>query len=330
MVARVVANVMSFGAVIAACTAACLNAQTISPSDYPTRQITFVVPYAPGGGTDTVTRIIAPKLSDSWKQTIVIENRAGAGGIVGNNLVARASPDGYTVLIGITQLVQAPALHMRLPYDVFKDFAPVSQLTVQPNFFLVPSAAGITSLEQFVARAKANAGKHSFGSYGAGTTSHLYVELLKKLAGIELVHVPYKGAAPLLSDVLASHVNCGLIDPLTAGAQIRAGAVKPLAVTGPARSKLFPDVPTFAELGYSGFESLGWTAAFVPAGTPKTVIAKISEDMGRVIRLPDITARIYGLGSEPVGNTSEEFAVILKADYDRWAKIASDANIRLD
>jgi tripartite-type tricarboxylate transporter receptor subunit TctC len=306
------------------------NLVSAAPQTYPDRQIKFVVPYPPGGATDTVARIVAGKLSESWKHSIVIENHFGGGGIVGNDIVAKAAPDGYTVLFAITELIQAPALNIKVPYDVFKDFIPVSQCVVVPNLFVVPASAPANSLDEFVTTSKRNSGEFSYGSYGAGTSSHIYGELLKRTAGIDLVHVPYKGAAPLLNDVLAGHVDAAILDITTGLSQIQAGAIKAFAITGHARSKLLPNVPTFIELGYRGFEPLGWVGVFVPAGTADVNVNKMSDEIGRIVRLPDVAARFYQLGAEPVGNTSAQFIAILKADYRQWGKVIAEANIKIE
>jgi len=299
---------------------------------YPDRPIKFVVPYPPGGATDIVARTIAGKLAERWRQSVVIENHAGGGGVVGNDIVAKAAPDGYTVLFAITQIVQAPAMGIKVPYDVFRDFAPVSQCVIVPNLFVVPASAPFRSLQAFVTAAeRRSSGRQlSYGSYGAGTSSHIYGELLKRTAGINLVHVPYRGAAPLLNDVLAAHVDSAILDIMTSLTQLQGGAITALAVTGPARSKLLPQVPSFAELGYAGFEPLGWVAAFAPAGTPDAIVDRLSDEIGRIVRLPDVNARLYQLGTEPVGSTPAELAAILKADYRQWAKLIGEANIKLE
>jgi len=296
---------------------------------YPDHPIKFVIPYPPGGATDTVARIIASTLSTSWKQAVVLENHSGGGGIVGNEMVAKAAPDGHTVLFAIAQLIQAPALNIKVPYDVFKDFVPVSQCVVVPNLFVVSALTATNSLHEFVdAAKKVGVGKLSYGSYGVGTSSHIFGELLKRTAGIDLVHVPYKGAAPLLNDVVAAHVDSAIVDMTTSLSQVQAGAVKAFALTGQVRSKLLANVPTFAELGYQGFEPLGWIATFVPAGTADAIVKRLSEEIGRILRLPYVTARLNQLGAEVVGNTPAEFAAILKADYRRWEKLIDEANIK--
>jgi tripartite-type tricarboxylate transporter receptor subunit TctC len=277
-----------------------------------------------------VARTVGTKVSETWKQPVIIENHPGGGGIIGNDIVAKAPPDGYAVLFASTQLIQAPAMGMKLPYDVLKDFIPVTQCEVNPLLLAVPASSPANSVSEFVVMTKSNPGKYNYGSFGTGTTSHIFGELLKISTGADLAHIPFRGAALLLNDVLAGHVESAFVDILTGIGQVKAGAIKALAVTGVTRSRLLPSVPTFAELGYAGFEPLGWMAAFVPAGTPKAIVNKLSDEIGRIMRLPDVTARIYDLGGEPVGNTAEEFAVVLKADYEKWTNIIRHTNIKAE
>ena len=247
---RHIARLATAAAMLAsvAVTTLCASSQA-SADSYPSRRITFVVPYAAGGATDVSARLLANKLSEAWKQAVVVENKSGGGGVVGNDYVAKAPADGYTVLVAITQIIQAPSLVAKLPYDVFKDLAPVTQIGLSTIVLTVPEAQPIKSVKELVDLAKANPGKLPYGSFGNATTSHLYGELLKKNAGIDMTHVPYRGSSPLLNDMLGNTVSAAFVDLTTASAQIHAGKIRALAVGGEKRRTQMPDVPTLGELG---------------------------------------------------------------------------------
>jgi tripartite-type tricarboxylate transporter receptor subunit TctC len=297
---------------------------------YPDRRITFVVPYPAGGATDVAARLLANKLSEAWKQTVVVENKSGGGGVVGNDYVAKATPDGYTVLIAITQIIQAPSLVAKLPYDVFKDLAPVTQIGLSTIVLTVPDAQPIKSVKELVDLAKANPGKLPYGSFGNATTSHLYGELLKKNANIDMTHVPYRGSSPLLNDMLGNTVNAAFVDLTTASAQINAGKIRALAVGGEKRRTQLPNVPTLGELGYPGFEIEGWIGVFVPAGTPKDIVTKLSAELARIIASPEGVAGLEALSLIPVGGSAETFEKVLRRDYERWADVVKATGVKGD
>jgi tripartite-type tricarboxylate transporter receptor subunit TctC len=322
-----------YARVLAAAAAVFLFSMQVQAQDadaYPSRPIKIVVPYAAGGITDTVARLIATKLTEAWKQPVIVENRLGAGGLIGNEAVAKAPGDGYTVLVGITQIIQAPSLYKKLNYDVFTELTPLSLLTYSYNLFVLPAASPATTLKDYVALVKANPGKYNFGSFGAATSAHLHGELLNSVAGLDLAHTPYKGAAPLLNDILGNHVSSGFVDLATAHPQLASGKIKVLAITGPRRSRLLPQVATFGEQGYPGFEPVGWTGAFVPASTPKPIAAKLAAEIGRIMHLPDVLAKLDVIGAEAVGNSPEEFATVIRTDFPKWAKMIKDARVSLD
>ena len=302
--------------------------QQAAAQSYPNRRITFVVPYPAGGATDVAARLLATKLSDAWKQTVTVENKSGAGGVIGNDFVAKAPPDGYTVLIAITQIIQAPSLVSNLPYDVFKDLAPVTQVALSTIVLTVPDAQPIKSLKDLIELAKANPGKLPYGTFGNATTSHLYGELLKKIANIDMTAVPYRGAAPLMNDLLGNQVTAAFVDLTTAGSQLNAGKVRALAVGGEKRKPQLPDVPTLAELGYPGFEAEGWVGVFVPAATPKDTVAKLSSELARIIASPEGVAGLQTLSLMPVGGSAEAFEAVLRRDHARWADVAKAAGVR--
>ena len=306
----------------------CVSSVQASADSYPSRRITFVVPYAPGGATDVSARLLANKLQEAWKQNVVVENKSGGGGVIGNDYVAKAQPDGYTVLVAITQIIQAPSLVAKLPYDVFKDLAPVTQIGLSTIVLVVPEAQPIKSVKELIDLAKANPGKVPYGSFGNATTSHLYGELLKRVADIDMTHVPYRGSAPLTNDLLANTVTSAFQDLTTASAQIKAGKLRALAVGGEQRRKALPDVPTMGELGYPGFEIEGWLGFFVPAGTPKEIVTKLSDELARIIASPEGVAGIETLSLVPVGGSAEAFEQALRRDYKKWADVVKATGVK--
>lgn len=301
-----------------------------SVSAYPGKPIRVVVPYPAGGGADFIGRAIGIQLSQAWGVPVVVENKPGASGITGNDIVAKSAPDGYTVLIGITAMIQTPALYAKLPYDVVKDFAPVSQLALSTDLFVVPRDAPAKSLPEFLALAKNNPGKYNYGNYGNGTSSHLHGEQLKIKAGVDLAAIPYKGAAPLINDVLGGQLTSAFIDVSSANPHLKSDRFRILAITGTQRHPAVPDVPTFAELGYSGFESNGWFGAFVAAGTPKPIVDKLSAEIRRIVRSPELNSRLTAMGLRPVGSTPDELAGVIARDMPMWTRIVKDARISID
>lgn len=298
-------------------------------ANYPERRITFVVPYPPGGATDVTARMLAQKLSEAWKQPVIVENKPGAGGIVGNDFVAKAAPDGYTVLVAITQIIQAPSLNATLPYDVAKDLAPIAQVCLSTIALVVPEQQPFKTLKEYVDFAKANPGK-PYGSFGNATTSHLYGELLKKTAGFDMTHVPYRGSAPMLNDLLGNQVTGAFIDLTTGMPQIKAGKIRPLAVGGEKRNPFLPNVPTMAEQGFPGFEAEGWVGLLVPAATPKPIIDKLSAELAKIIASPEGVEKIQTFSMVPVGGGAEVFAKALKTDQQRWADVVKATGVKAE
>ena len=295
---------------------------------YPSQTIKFIVPYPAGGATDTLARTVAQKLGEAWGQPVVVENKAGASGTIGNNFVAKASPDGYTVLVAITALIQQQSLMDKLPYDPLKDFAPVTLIARSPSMFAVPLDSPAKSLKEFIAMAKANPGKLSYGTYGAGTSSHIQGSLLNMQAGLDLVHVPFNGAAPLVTNLVGGQLPSAFIDSASARPHLK--SIRPLAVTGTQRIPGMPDVPTFVELGYHSFDPYGWFGLFLPTNTPAAIAQKMSDEVNRILRLPDVTARIEGLGLQVGGGKPDELRKTMNGDAAIYAKIIKDANIRLN
>jgi tripartite-type tricarboxylate transporter receptor subunit TctC len=299
--------------------AVCGSSHPATAADaYPSRRITFVVPYPAGGATDVLARLLANKLQESWKQAVVVENKSGGGGVVGNDNVAKAQPDGYTVLVAITQIIQAPSLVDKLPYDVFKDLTPVTQAALSTIVLVVPEQQPFKSVKELVDYAKANPGK-PYGTFGNATTSHLYGELLKKVANIDMTHIPYRGSAPLTNDLLANTVTSAFQDLTTASSQIKAGKLRALAVGG-----------EMGELGYPGFEIEGWLGVFVPSATPKEIVAKLSEELARIIASPEGVAGLETLSLVPVGGSAETFEKVLRRDYEKWADVVKATGVKGD
>ena len=302
-------------------------APAFAQSPYPSQNIKFVVPYPAGGATDTLGRTVAQKLQEAWGQNVIVENRAGAAGTIGNNVVAKAAPDGYTVLIAITAIIQQPSLMEKLPYDPLRDFTPVTMIARSPSMLAVPLSSPAKTLKDFVAMVKAQPAKHSFGSYGAGTSSHIQGALLNQQAGLDLVHVPFQGAAPLVTNLVGGQLSAAFVDSASARPQL--ANMRPLAVTGTSRMPGLPDVPSFVELGYHSYEPYGWFGVFLPAGVPPAITNKLADEVERILRLPDVTARIEGLGLQVGGGKPEEFQKTVRSELALYAKIIKDAGIRL-
>ncbi|MWL89503.1 tripartite tricarboxylate transporter substrate binding protein [Cupriavidus sp. SW-Y-13] len=297
---------------------------------YPNKPLRLVVPYPAGGGADTIARLIGQQLSQAWQQPVVVDNKPGASGILGNDIVAKATPDGYTMLLAITAMIQSPSLYRKMPYNVERDFMPVSLVARSSDLFVVPNRVPARTLAEFIALAKASPGKLSYGSYGNGTSSHLHGEQFKIRAGIDLVHVPYKGAAPLVSDVLGGQVDSAFVDVTSANAYLQSGKFRVLGITGTQRHTALPAVPTFAEAGLTGFEPNGWFGFFLPAGTPRDVADRLAAEVARIAKRPDISQRLSAMGLQPVASTPTELASVVSNDTPKWAEIVRTARIQLD
>ena len=294
---------------------------------YPSQPIKFIVPYPAGGTTDVLARMVAQKMQESWQQTVVVENKPGAGGTIGNNLVAKATADGYTVLFGIVALVQQMTL-MKLPYDPLKDFAPISRVAVTPAVFAASASLPVNNLAELIKLVKANPGKYSFGTYGPGTSAHLQGELLNLQTGMDLLHIPYQGAAPLVTAMLGGQLSTSFMDAGSSRQHIP--KFKVLGVTGSERLSWLPNVPTFKEQGLNSFEPMGWLGLLLPAATPKPVVDKFSAETQRILKLPDVREKIEAMGLIPGGETSDSFAKVMKSDADIYARIIRDAKITLN
>ncbi len=297
---------------------------------YPSQPVTLVVSSAAGGIVDTVARLMAAELTTSLKVPVIVETRAGASGIVATTHVFKAPKDGHTVLFTYTAHVQTPALRRNLPYDPLKDFLPISQIALSSNIIAVLPSFPANTLEELVALVRANPGKYSYGSFGNATSAHIAGELLKREARLDMVHVPYKGAAPLLADLLAGHVPIGFADTGTSMPHLKAGRIKPLVINGARRSSLLPTVPTFLESGYKGFEQNGWIGALFPAGVPADRVALMSSEMSRIVKSPQMQQKLREFNLEPLGSTSDDFARVLAADLSSWTRVVTELGIRED
>jgi len=298
---------------------------------YPAKPVRIVNPFAPGGATDQIARLVAQKLTELWGQSVVVENRPGASGAIGLEAVAKSPPDGYTLAIA-TQTTHAanPALYSKLPYDPVRDFAPLTLAGSTPLALMVQPALPVTDVKSLVGYLKANPGKLTYASGGNGTSQHLSTELFKTMTGTFIVHIPYKGAGPALVDFLGGQTNIMFDNLPTALPHVKAGKVRALAVSSAKRSPLAPELPTLAESGLPGFDLATWFAFFAPAATPKEITAKIAADMQRVLAQPDVRERLLASGVEVVGSTPEELARFQRAEMEKWAKIVRDSGARVD
>jgi tripartite-type tricarboxylate transporter receptor subunit TctC len=298
---------------------------------YPSKPIRFVVPYPPGGPLDTVARLTAQSVSESMRQPVIVDNKPGAGGNIGADIVAKAPPDGYTILMGaVATHAINPSLYASIPYDAVRDFAPVTQLAATPNVLIVNPSVPASSVREFIAYAKANPGKLNFGSGSTGSAGHLAGELFKAQAGVEMTHVPYKGAAPAMQDLVGGQIQVMFDNLASALGQVRAGKVKALAVTTAKRTALAPELPTIAESGLPGFDISTWFGVFVPAGTPRDVVDRLHREFTRALAVPGIREKVVGLGAEPVGNRPEEFAAYIQREADKYARVIKASGAKVD
>ncbi|HEX9391200.1 MAG TPA: tripartite tricarboxylate transporter substrate binding protein [Usitatibacteraceae bacterium] len=298
---------------------------------WPNKPVKIVLGFPPGGATDTLSRDFASKLSNELGQQVIIDNRPGAGGTIGADMVAKAAPDGYTLTIGTTSNhAIAVSLYKKLNYDPVKDFAPITMLAVSQNVVVVNPSIPANNIKELVAYAKANPDKMNFGSSGNGTISHLTGEMFNALNGTQITHIPYKGSAFVFPDLLSGQISMMYDSMISIGGLIKSGKVKALAVTGSTRSKLMPELPTVAESGYPGFESTNFFGLFAPAGTPKEIVAKLYAASVKVLSTPDLQARFALQGAEVVADKPEEALVMLKRDIAKWAEVAKKSGAKID
>jgi len=329
---KVTQSGLSLLALLFASTAALAqSASTGSGQAYPDKAVRMVVPFAAGAGSnDIMARLVAQKLSDNFGQQVVVDNRPGASGIIGTDIVAKAQPDGYTVLMMSLTLTVNPSLFKKLPYNTEKDLTPVTAVASAPLMLVTHPSLPVKSVREFIAYAKANPGKLNFGSGGPGTTPHLAGEMLKTMAGIQVIHVPYKGGAPALADLVGGQIQFMCENIPGTLPFVKAGRLRALAITDRKRSPLLPEMPTLDESGLKGYEIVGWNGLFVPAGTPPAVVNKLHAAAVKALALPDVRERLATMGADGIGNTPQQFTAFIKSEIAKWAKVVKDAGIRIE
>lgn len=305
-------------------------ASTGSGQAYPTKAIRWVVPYPPGGPVDVVGRPLAQKLSEAWGQPIVLEPRPGAGTIIGADLVAKSPADGYTLLVTAAQHAIVPSVYSKLPFNTAKDFTPLSQFVSGPFILAVHPSVSVKTVQELIALAKSRPGQIHFASAGSGSVNHLSGELFKVTARVDIVHVPYKGGAPATTDLVGGHVAMMFHSIVGVAPYAKTGRLRALAVTTPNRSALVPDIPTMIESGLPGFEVETWYGALGPAGLPRDIVEKLSRELDRILKLPEMRERLENQGVEAVGGTPERFGARIAADIAKWAKVAKESGARAD
>jgi tripartite-type tricarboxylate transporter receptor subunit TctC len=298
---------------------------------YPSKPIRFVVPYPAGGPLDTVARLLGQKVAESTKQPVIVDNKPGAGGNIGADAVAKSAPDGYTILMGaVATHAINPTLYASMPYDASRDFIAVTQVASTPNVLVVNPSVPASSVREFIAYAKANPGKLNFGSGSTGSAGHLAGELFKTMAGVDMTHVPYKGAAPAMNDLIGGQIQLMFDNLASSLAQVKAGRIKALAVTTAKRSALAPDLPTISESGLPGFDISTWFGIFVPAGTPRDTVDRLHAEFTRALASADIREKMLALGAEPAGSKPEEFAAYIRAEADKYARVIRASGAKAD
>jgi tripartite-type tricarboxylate transporter receptor subunit TctC len=306
-----------------------LSAAPAARAEFPEKPIRLYVPFPAGGAVDIVARVIAAKLADDLGKPVVVENKAGAGGIIATDATAKATPDGYTLLLTTPNHTINAALQPTLPYDTEKDIAPISIVAEVPEVLVSNPAAPFKTFPEFIAYAKANPGKLNYASAGIGTLPHITMELLLKRTGLQVAHIPYRGAAPAMNDLLAGQVQLKLDTYATSHPQVAAGKLRMLGIASQKRSKLMPETPTIAEMGLPGYEGILWIGMVAPAGTPKAVIERLAAANARAARAPDVVERFTAIGVDPVGGNTKEFAELIARELPQWRELVKAANIKL-
>jgi len=317
------------GMVFALCAPAWLHAQT-APARWPERPVRFIVPFPPGGGSDVVARAVAIKLSDAWAQQVVVDNRPGAATLLGTDLAAKAPADGYTLLMASSSYAINPHLQKKMPYETLKDHAPVTQAAYQPYVFVTHPSVPARNVKEFLALARAKPGTLNFRSPGAGSGGHLAVEHFRLASNTSMTHVPYRGGAPALTDLIAGQIQFMFPTMLAVAPHTRTGRLRSLAVSSVKRSSVMPDLPTIAESGLPGFEATSWNGLMTPAGVPAPIIAKIYKDAVQALRAPDVRDKLAADGAEPVANSPEEFSRHIRSEFEKWGRVIKAAGLRAE
>ncbi|MES2007467.1 MAG: tripartite tricarboxylate transporter substrate binding protein [Pseudomonadota bacterium] len=313
---------------IAAALALAAPATHAAEASYPTKTITIIVPASPGGAIDLVARLVGQKMTEAWGQSVVVDNRPGATGIIGTDLVAKSPPDGYMLALVASSHAINPSMVKKLPFDTIKSFEPVALTHVVPLMLVVSPSLPVTSVKELIAYGKANPGKLSFASSGSGGAPHFSGELFKSMTGIDMVHIPYKGSTLAHPDLTSGRVSLMFDTVAAIGPQVKGGKVRPLAVTTAKRSSAAPQVPTMAQAGLPGYETSTWGGVLAPAGTPKAVVDKLNAEINKALASPDVRERLQNAGIEPAGGTPAQFASFLQVEMGKWAKVAKDAGIQ--
>ena len=297
---------------------------------YPAKPIRIVVPYPPGGFNDTLGRTLAAKFTESWGQPAVVENKPGANTVIGTDFVAKSAPDGYTLLIVAFPFAVTPSLLKNMPYDTVKDFAPVAWAAVSPNALVVNPSVPVKTVGELIALAKSKPGSLSYASTGNGSSNHISMELFKSLAGVDIVHIPYKGSGPAVTDLLGGQVQVMFDNAPNVMPHVKAGKLRALGMSGAKRSSFAPDIPTVAEAGVPGYEVAVWFGVVAPAGTPREIVQKLNAEILRILAMPDVRERFQGQGVEPVGSTPEQFGEHIKGQMAKWARVVQDAGVKAE
>ena len=310
----------------------CLSFAAIAAAQpYPVKSVRMVVPFAAGAGSnDIMARLVAQKLTEAFSQQFVVDNRPGASGIIGTDIVAKAQPDGYTLLMMSLTFAVNPSLFSKLPYDTVKDLTPVTLVASAPLMLVVHPSVPAKSVAEFIAYAKANPGKLNFGSGGPGTTPHLAGEMLKIMAGLQMTHIPYKGGAPALADLVGGQIQFMCENIPGTLPFVKSGKLRALAVTDLKRSPLLPELPTLDESGLKGYQIVGWNGLFVPAGTPLAIVNRLHDAVVRALALPDVQERLTVMGADGVGDTPQHFAAFIKAEIPKWAQVVKAAGLKVE
>jgi tripartite-type tricarboxylate transporter receptor subunit TctC len=297
---------------------------------YPSKPIKIVVPYPPGGFNDTLGRTLAAKFSEAWGQPSFVENKPGGNTLIGTDFVAKSPPDGYTLLIVAFPFAVTPSLTKQMPYDTLRDFAPVILAAQSPNLLVVNPQVPVKTVGELIALAKSQPGKLSYASTGNGSSNHISMELFKSMAGVDIVHIPYKGSAPAVSDLLGGQLAVMFDNVPNVLPQVKAGKLRALGTSGTKRTPLAPDVPTIAEAGVPGYEVTVWFGLVAPAGTPREIVQKLNAEVLKILALPDVRERFLAQGVEPVGSTPEQFGEHIRAQMSKWSKVVQDAGVKAE